>query len=332
MNGSFGLRPSPSSSASLLALVFYVLLRGLDPTVLKGLQIAGASRLVNGENPISFCNVFFFSQLMVGLAVLLPARQTLLQKLADLSAADRGLLILDAALGLFLGPIAYYLALQSLSVVSQTLLFALVLPLPALLARWLLGEPLPRGFAISIALIAAGLLLPLSVSAAMGGPMDDRVGMAWALAGVAAFSATAVTGRMIAGRGWPVAVSVGLPSAFTAVAFALIALVLFGPHHFLLLQLWWVVGGGCDRPVRRRSRPGPRTLPAPGYRQGSVATVSLWGSLSLPVAVLSAALLLHEALSLQAWLGLALMVAGVFRSGAPAPAGRGGLQGRREPP
>ncbi|MCP9848903.1 DMT family transporter [Cyanobium sp. Morenito 9A2] len=303
-----------------MALLLYVLLRGLDATALKGLQLAGASHLVNGENPISFCNVFFFSQLVVGLVALLPARQTLPRELAALGAADRCLLALDAGLGLFLGPIAYYLALQSLSVVSQTLLFALVLPLSALLARWLLGEPLPRGFALSLGLIAAGLLLPQVASAAMGGPMDDRVGIGWALVGVAAFSSAAVTGRTIAGRGWPVAVSVGVPSLLTALVFALIALVLFGPHHFLLLQLWWVLGViGVYAVVLSLGRELCLRL---AYRHSSVAMVSLWGSLSLPVAVVSAALLLHEPLSPQAVLGLALVLAGALWSSAPAQSDR----------
>jgi drug/metabolite transporter (DMT)-like permease len=315
MIGPFGLRPSTSGRFGVLALLLYVLLRGLDATVLKGLQLAGASHTVNGENPISFCNVFFFSQLVVGLVALLPARQTLPGDWARLGAADRSLLALDAALGLFLGPIAYYLALQSLSVVSQTLLFALVLPLSALLARWLLREPLPRGFAISLGLIGAGLLLPQVASAAMGGPMDDRVGLGWALLGVVAFSSAAVTGRTIAGRGWPLAVSIGVPSTLTALVFALIALVLFGPQHFLLLQLWWVLGViGVYAVVLSLGRELCLRL---AYRHSSVAIVSLWGSLSLPVAVVSAALLLHEPLSLQAVLGLALVLAGVGWTKAP---------------
>jgi drug/metabolite transporter (DMT)-like permease len=111
-----------------------------------------------------------------------------------------------------------------------------------------------------------------------------------------------------------------VPSTLTALAFALIALVLFGPHHFLLLQMWWVVGViGVYAVVLGLGRELCLRL---AYRHGSVAMVSLWGSLSLPVAVVSAALLLQEVLSLQAVLGLALVVAGVFWSSAPAQSDR----------
>ncbi len=55
-------RPIPD----LLPLLLDVLLRGLDATVLKGLKDHGLAHPVDGENPISFCNVFFLAQLTDG--------------------------------------------------------------------------------------------------------------------------------------------------------------------------------------------------------------------------------------------------------------------------
>ncbi|MDM7951843.1 MAG: DMT family transporter [Cyanobium sp. CZS 25K] len=304
MRPPIGLPPLP--------LALYVLLRGLDATVLKGLQDYGLANLVRGENPISFCNVFFLAQLTVGLAALLPGRRTLVADLALLGPADRRLLALNAALGLFLGPVAYYFALESLSVISQTLLFALVLPVSALLARWRLGEALPPGFWLSLALIGAGLTLPQAAMAMAAGRMDEAAGIAWALVGVLAFAGSAVSGRSMAARGWPAAVGIGVPTLLSALVFGVIALVLFGPHHFFLLRLWWVVGVigvyaltlslGRELALRR------------AYRSCSVAVVSLWGSLALVVAVFSAAVLLGEPLSGPVLAGSALVLAGVFAS------------------
>lgn len=63
-------RPRPIPG--LLPLLLYVLLRGLDATVLKGLQDHGMAHPVDGENPISFCNVFFLGQVVaVGAALVL---------------------------------------------------------------------------------------------------------------------------------------------------------------------------------------------------------------------------------------------------------------------
>jgi drug/metabolite transporter (DMT)-like permease len=307
------LRPIPG----LLPLLLYVLLRGLDATVLKGLQDHGMAHPVDGENPISFCNVFFLAQLTVGLAALIPGRRTLGNDLARLGPADRRLLALHGGLGLFLGPVAYYLALESLSVISQTLLFALVLPVSALLARWLLGEALPAGFRLSLVLIGAGLVLPQAAMAMGGGRMDGAAGLAWALVGVLDFAGSAVSGRAIAARRWPAAVSVGVPTLLSALVFGAIALVLFGPQHFLLLRLWWVVG--VIGVYALTLSLGRELALRQAYRRCSVAVVSLWGSLALVVAVFSAALLLGEPLSGPVLGGAALVLSGVFISRRPGP-------------
>ena len=56
----------PPGGRGALPLLLYVLLRGLDATVLKGLQEFGAHHPVRGMDPISFCNLFFLAQLAVG--------------------------------------------------------------------------------------------------------------------------------------------------------------------------------------------------------------------------------------------------------------------------
>ncbi|MCP9800610.1 hypothetical protein [Synechococcus sp. RedBA-s] len=141
-----------------LTLALYVLLKGLNATALKGLQNFGAAHPIGGENPISFCNVFFVAQLIVGLMALLPGRRQLPVLLKQLNGGDQRLLALDTLLGLLLGPVAFYFVLESLTVISQNLLFALVLPFSAVLAQ----------------LEMAGL----------GDRMDQLSGVIWALLGV----------------------------------------------------------------------------------------------------------------------------------------------------
>ncbi len=308
--------PFPVRLAGMAPLAAYVLLRGLDATVLKGLQELGARHAVNGENPISFCNVFFVATLVLGLAALPAGGGRLRQELRNLDGHQRTLLGLFGGLGLFLGPIASYLALQSLTVVSHTLLFSLVLPASALLARGLLAEPLPPAFPLSAALIGAGLLLPalerMGSGPATAGPALSAAGVVWALAGVAAFAGAGVCGRAVARRGWSPALTIGLPALLSALAFGALALALFGPGHFFLLQLWWVVGVigvyalslGLGRELSLRR----------AYRHCGVATVSLWGSLAIVVASVSAVLLLGERIGAATVAGLALVLIGTLRS------------------
>jgi pilus assembly protein TadC len=74
MSEGIGLAPGRDLRTLIrLPLLLYVLLQGLDATVLQRLQHNGAAHAVNGENPISFCNVFFLSQAIVGLSALLFA-------------------------------------------------------------------------------------------------------------------------------------------------------------------------------------------------------------------------------------------------------------------
>jgi drug/metabolite transporter (DMT)-like permease len=295
--------------AAALPLGLYVLLRGLDAPVLKELQQLGLQHQVNGENPISFCNVFFFSQLVVAVAALLAGRRAVGPALAALSTRQRWLLAADTALGRFLAPVAYFIALQSLSVISQTLLFALVLPLSALLARALLGESLPRAFLPSLLLITAGLLLAQLAPATSSGPMDDPSGLLWALMAVLAYSAAALTGRRISAAGTPPVLSVGVGSLVSALVFAVLAVLLYGPGHFLLLRLWWVVGVILIYALSLSL--GSELALRHAYRHAGVATVSLWGSLTIAVAVLAAALLLGEPLDGATVAGVLLLLAGV---------------------
>jgi len=162
-------------------------------------------RLVDGENPISFCNVFFLAQMIVGPGGDAAWAQAAGPRPSPAQAERSPAAAVDAFLGLFLGPVAYYFALSSLSVISQTLIFALVLPVSALLAQRLLAEPLPDGFGVSFGLIGLGLLLANLAGGAVGGggmgaAMDNLAGVSWALLGVLAFSGAAVTGRRIASK------------------------------------------------------------------------------------------------------------------------------------
>lgn len=111
-----------------LGLVGYVVVTGLRSTVLKGLQIQGNANPIGGENPISFCNVFLISQLMVGLALILSEPRRTWSQMGTLSGVQRIQLVSDAFFGCFLAPMAFFLALDKLTVISQTLLFALTLP------------------------------------------------------------------------------------------------------------------------------------------------------------------------------------------------------------
>ena len=295
--------------AALLAL--FILLRGADSTVLKLLQRAGAAtHAAGGPEAISFCNVFFFASVVTGLTLVGLDHASLTRQLPRLQRQDRWLLVLQSFSGFFLGPVAFYLALERLTVVQQTLLFSLTVPVTALLAQLLLGERLPRTFAFSCALLSAGLLLanhPLMQAAAISGL--DRRGLAWALLGVAAFAFSAVVNRLSGQRGLGVGLTVGVNSLAAAVVFAVIALALFGPEHFLYLRSWWVLGviGGYAALITL----GSQWSLMQAYAQLGVVPVTFWASLTIVVSLALAHLVLAEALQSLVVVGAILIVAAI---------------------
>ena len=290
-------------------LVLFVLLRGSDSPLLKALQQAGnVTHATGGPEAISFCNVFFFSSLICGLAMMGIDRRRLQADYPRLQGADRWLLAGQGFSGFFLGPVAFFLALNRLSVVEQTLLFSLTVPITALAAHGWLKEPLPRSFPISCALITVGLLLGGHAGAPSTAGIDGR-GVLWALVGVVAFAVSGVLARVNSQRGWGVGLTVGLTSLVASGVFAVIALCLFGPSHFFYLRLWWVVGviAGYASLITL----GSQWSLMGAYRRLGVVPVTVWASLTIVVSLGEAHLLLDEPISPSVIVGSGLILAAI---------------------
>jgi len=303
-----------------LALLGYVLLRGCDASVLKWLQERGAATLLRtagGEDPISFGNVFFFANLATGLVVLLLDRGSLKRQLPQLVLRDRSLLCLRAALGSLIGPICYFLALQRLTVISQTLLFTLILPVTALLAQLLLREPLPKRFGFSFALLPLGLLISRNVDLSLPSVAPwsglDPVGLALGLLSVLSFSASGVLNRIVVDKGWGAGLTIGLTNLMAALVFGTITLVFYGPEQFLYMRWWWLFGlllvyTACINL-------GGELLLLMSYRGLGAITVALWGNGAIFVSFVSAYLLLGEALRVHTLIGALLILAALLMTG-----------------
>ena len=290
-------------------LVLYILLGGSNGSVLKALQQAGnLTHAAGGPEVISFCNVFFFSSLICGLAMVLIDRKGLQSSLPRLQVSDRWLLAGQGFSGFFLGPVAFFLALNRLSVVEATLLFSLTVPTTAFAAHWWLKETLPRSFPITCGLITGGLLFSSHGGAVTEAGLDSR-GVLWALVGVAAFATSGVLARVNSQRDWGVGLTVGLNSLAASGVFGLIALVLFGPSHFFYLRLWWVAGVIAGYAILITL--GSQWSLVVAYRQLGVVPVTLWASLTIVVALTEAHLLLGEALTVPGVCGAGLIVAAV---------------------
>ncbi len=298
-----------------LVLIAYSVLSGLRSTVLKGLQLQGAAHAIAGENPISFCNVFLISQLMIGLALLIAEPTNVREEIRGLRRGVRVAIAADAFLGCFLAPLAFYMALDQLTVITQTLLFSLTLPASALLALWWLKERLPDRFFLSLTLILAGLIVGKLFGSGHGMGMDQLPGFLWALVAVIATATRNCLRRRLVVLKLSRGLTGGVTNLAGALAFGLIALVVYGPQHFFYLQLWWVVGVIVIYGLTLSL--GTEILRQLSTARFTVTQVAFGGSASLAVTVFSAALFLQEPLTLPVLASLVLILLGVFQRYLP---------------
>jgi drug/metabolite transporter (DMT)-like permease len=295
-----------------LGLLAYILVSGLRSTVLKGLQQAGAAHPIGGENPISFCNVFLISQATVGLAIVLGDGRKSFTDIDKLDRSGRWLIAADAFFGCFLAPMSFFLALDKLSVVTQTLLFSLSLPFTAAIATLWLREKLPDRFWWSLALIVGGLLIgklfvPMSMQTAAG--RAEAVGIAWALVSMSSLAFRNSLRRKLAPYPICRGLSAGIPNLAGAVAFGIIALQQYGPQHFFYLSFWWVLGVIGLYSITLCL--GSELFRQFCQRRFPVTQVGLASSSTLVVTVLSAALFLGEPLHPATIVSMVMILLGV---------------------
>ena len=249
---------------------------------------------------------------MIGLSLLLTDGGKTRQHLRLLDRQGRWLISCDAFFGCFLAPISFFLALDKLSVVNQTLLFSLTLPATAAVALLWLKEKLPDRFWWSLALIIAGFLVgKLLKPMALGSePMNDQTtGILWALVSVSATALRNSIRRKLTkypiGKGyrWVYQISRGRlcsqssPSNNTA------------PNTFFYLSFWWVFGVIVIYGLTLCL--GTEVLRQYVTRHFAVAKVGLVGSATLVVTVLSAAAFLGEPLYPATVASMMLVLAGV---------------------
>lgn len=296
-----------------LGLLAYIVLSGLRGTVLKGLQKAGAANPIAGENPISFCNVFLISQATVGLAIVLADGRNSFADIEKLDCPGRWLIAADAFFGCFLAPMSFFLALDNLSVVTQTLLFSLSLPFTAAVATLWLREKLPDRFWWSLALIVAGLLIgklfvPMQMQTAEG--RAQAVGIVWALVSMSSLALRNSLRRKLAPYPICRGLSAGIPNLAGAFAFGIIALQQYGPHHFFYLSFWWVLGVIGLYSITLCL--GTELFRQFCQRRFPVTQVGLASSSTLLVTVLSAALFLGEPLHAATIVSMVMILLGVI--------------------
>ena len=221
-------------------LLLYNLLAALEPSIVALLHDIGAQNLIDGRNPVSFCNVLFISQLvsLASFLLLFPSDLTR-ANFAKLTRRKALALLAYVAVGSVLVQLFYFYALAHADIADIVLVSSLQIPLAALLNIFLFRELLVRRQMGGHALLLIGIAMPLSLSLLAGMSGTDTTGLALAFAAMLCGTACGLLAKYLSDL--PLGVIGVTASALAALFFFVFASLYFGVEHFrdLLTPYVW---------------------------------------------------------------------------------------------
>lgn len=294
----------------LLAIIIF----GAANSITRQLTDIGARNLIDGRNPISFCNVLFVGNLCALIIMILIYRQQLsIRSLRQLSRTDWLSLIGVAIFSGALAPALIFMALELTMVNNVVLIGRIEPPLTLALSVWLLRERVNRwvvaGSVISFVGVALTILLQKP-----GGSMVDMLGLQVGkgevmVAAAAVFLAIATVISKVKLRQIPLGIFAIIRTVLGTVIFFAIALKLFGPAHFMDVSspfLWqWMLVYSAVIVV------GGQLCWFMGLKTTSASDVSLASSFNPIVGILAAYLILGEAPTLAQYIGGGVIFCGI---------------------
>ncbi|KAM3094446.1 DMT family transporter [Phormidesmis sp. 146-12] len=227
-----------------------VLIFGAANSVTRKVTELGAQHLIDGRNPVSLCNVLFVGNICALFVLVLLHRQQL-RLLKDLSQQQWTGLIAVAILSGAIAPAFIFQALSLTAVNNVVLVGRLEPPIALVLSIWLLKEQVTRLEQLSAIVVLIGVMLSVLLQ-----PPTEMIQMAGLTFGkgeaLTALGAIAIAVSTVISKTRLTQIPIGLYSivrtAFGTVVFFLLALLLYGHHHFMdvfapFLWKWMLVYG-----------------------------------------------------------------------------------------
>ncbi len=300
----------PGRAYLLVAVVIFAAANA----VTRRLTDLGAQNLVDGRNPISFCNVLFVGNLVALIALgvvyrraLLPSQWRSLKGPTWLSLL--GIAILSGALA----PALFFLALEQTSVNNVVLVSRIEPPLTLALSVLSLGARVNRwtvaGAIVSTVGVGLTVLLPHPTLAPMqmGGLVFGRGELMAIAAAVAAAIATIIS--KVSLEQVPLGLFSLVRTGIGTVVFFIAVMVLFEPSHFqdaFSPFVWqWMVGYGVVIVA------GGQLAWFRGLKTSRTAEVALANSFSPIAGILAAFLILGEAPTMAQYIGGTVVLVGI---------------------
>ncbi|HBB35890.1 MAG TPA: EamA family transporter [Cyanobacteria bacterium UBA8803] len=300
----------PGRAYLLLAMIIFA----ASSSVIRKLTEIGAQNLIDGRNPISFCNVFFAGNICaLALLIAIYHQQWNAGNLKRFSRGDwlglMGVAILEGALA----PALIFTAL-SLTMVNNVILIGRIEPpLTLALSVWLLRERVNRW--VVAGAIASFVGVVLTVLLQPPGATMVNMGMSQVgkgelmVAGWAVCIAISTIISKVKLRHIPLGIFTIFRAVVGTIIFGGIVLKLFGVHHFIDIFspfLWqWMLVYSVVIVV------GGQLCFFTGLKKSSASDVSLASSFGPIAGILAAYLLLGEAPTMAHYIGGSIIMVGI---------------------
>lgn len=296
-------------------LLVGVIIFAIANSVTRKLTEIGAQNLIDGRNPISFCNVLFVGNLCA-LVALVGIYYPQLKKIAyrNLSTRDWCYLLLVALLSGALAPALFFSALEKTAVNNVILVSRIEPPLILGLSVLFLGARVNRWVVSGAIVSTVGVMLTVVLQP----PQGDMIQMSGFQLGIgelmAAGGAVSSAIANIISKVSLQNISVGffnvVRTAFGTVIFFVIAILIYGKEHFMdisspLLWKWMIVYGTIIVVVGQLSW-------FAGLKRTSASEVSLANSFNPIAGVLAAFLILGETPNIAQYIGGLVILIGII--------------------
>jgi len=301
--------------AGRLYLMIAILIFGAANAVTRKLTEIGAQNLIDGRNPISFCNVLFVGNICaLALLLVIYQRQLRPSVFRQITAKQWGTLTTIAILGGAIVPMLVFTALSITAVNNVVLISQIDAPLALALAIVVLGERVNRwvvaGAIVAFIGVALTVLLqpPEAVNEAM--KMGFMIGRGELMVIVAAvLQAISNLISKISLQTIPLGFFNIYRTFIGTIFFFVATIILFEPSHFMDVTspfLWrWMLIYSAVIVV------GGQLAWFSGLKRSSASEVSLAGAFDPIAGVLAAYLILGEVPTTAQYIGGAVILVGI---------------------
>jgi drug/metabolite transporter (DMT)-like permease len=296
-------------------LILAILIFSTSSSVIRKLSDIGMLNLVQGRNPISFCNVLFVGNLCALFVMLaIYAKELNRSNFAMLTPKDWLGMTAIALLDSVFVPTLFFNALSNTLVNNVVLIGRIEPPLSLLLALWILREKVNRWVIAGAIASFVGVVLTIVLQQGANNQINMAnfqigKGELQAIGGSVCLAVAILLSKLML-KQIPVGMFTIYKTTLGTMVFFVVVVVLYGFKHFAdafspLLWQWMLFYGAVIVA-------GGQIFWLSGLKKTTAAEVSLASSFSPIIGILAAYAIVSEVPSLPQYIGSAIIILGIF--------------------